>query len=96
MAGKRALIVVDPQNDYFPGGAFALWNTEETLANIERAIGAAIKSDIPVIIVQHVADPKLGLAPFFNAGTPGVEIHPGIRAAAPDAVIVTKSFADAF
>jgi nicotinamidase-related amidase len=96
MAGNRALIVIDPQNDYFPRGAFALWNTEETLCNIERTIGAAIKANIPVLIVQHVADPELGLAPFFNAGTVGAEIHPRIHAAAPDAIIVTKTFADGF
>jgi nicotinamidase-related amidase len=35
---QRALIVIDIQNDYFPGGKFALWNTESTLVNIEQAM----------------------------------------------------------
>lgn len=34
----KALIVIDIQNDYFPNGAFPLWDTENVLGNIERAI----------------------------------------------------------
>jgi|APLow6443716910_1056828.scaffolds.fasta_scaffold54729_2 nicotinamidase-related amidase len=93
---KQALIVIDLQNDYFPGGKFPLWNTDITLANTETAINKARTTNIPVILVQHVADAAKGIAPFFNAGTPGVEIHPRILAAAPDGIIVTKAFADSF
>lgn len=91
-----ALIVIDVQNDYFAQGHYPLWNAEATLANTEAAIARACARQIPVILVQHVADAARGIAPFFNAGTSGVEIHPRIRAAAPDAAIVTKSFADSF
>jgi nicotinamidase-related amidase len=93
---KKALIVIDLQNDYFPGGKFPLWNTEITLENIESAIAKARANNIPVIHVQHIADASKGIAPFFNAGTAGVEIHPRILAAAPDGIIVTKAFADSF
>lgn len=37
-----------------------------------------------------------GVAPFFNAGTSGVELHPAIAAAAPAAPVVIKSCADSF
>ncbi len=93
---KPALIVIDPQNDYFPGGAFPLHGTEATLAKIEQAIGRAREKGIPVVLVQHVADPARGIAPFFNKGTPGVEIHPRIIAAASGAPVVVKHFADSF
>ena len=93
---KRALIVIDLQNDYFPGGLFPLWNTEETLRNILAAIGKARALGIPVIHVQHVANATKGIAPFFNAGTPGVDIHPEVLAAAPDAPVVVKEYADSF
>jgi len=93
---KQALIVIDLQNDYFPGGKFPLWNTDITLANTEAAIANARARNIPVILVQHVADGKKGIAPFFNEGTTGVAIHPRVLAAAPDGIIVTKSFADGF
>jgi nicotinamidase-related amidase len=93
---QQALIVIDLQNDYFPGGQFPLWNSEAVLANTLAAIDSAHAKQIPVILVQHVAAASKGIAPFFNANTPGVEIHPAIRAAAPDAPVITKTFADAF
>ena len=91
---KKALLVIDLQNDYFPGGKFPLWNTYAILQNIERAIAKANAQGIPVIHIQHVA--KQGMAPFFNEGTPGADIHPSILAAAPKAPVVVKEFADGF
>ena len=93
---KQALVVIDLQNDYFPDGKFPLWNTDATLANTEAAIAKARAKSIPVILIQHIADGKKGIAPFFNEGTTGVDIHPRILAAAPDGIIVTKAFADGF
>lgn len=93
---NRALVVIDLQNDYFPEGKFPLWNTESTLTNVQNAIKKAISNDIPVVLVQHVASGKAGAAPFFNAGTPGVALHPGILEVAKDAKIVIKKFADSF
>ena len=90
---KKALLVIDLQNDYFPGGKFPLWNTEVVLQNIEQAIAKANAQGIPVIYIQHVAK---GVAPFFNEGTPGAEIHPRILAAAPKAPVIVKEFADSF
>lgn len=93
---KQALIVIDLQNDYFPEGKFPLWNTDVILANTEVAITKALTKNIPVILVQHIADASKGIAPFFNAGTTGVDIHPRIQTAAPDGIIITKAFADSF
>ena len=59
----KALLVIDLQNDYFPGGKFPLWNTEAVLQNIGRAIEMAKAQGIPVIHVQHIADSKMGLLP---------------------------------
>lgn len=93
---KQALIAIDIQNDYFPDGKFPLWNTDITFANIQAAIGKARAKNIPIIFVQHIADASAGIAPFFNEGTSGAEIYPPIKSAAPDAIIVTKAFADSF
>lgn len=38
---KKALLVIDLQNDYFEGGKFPLWNTDTTLSNILKAIEKA-------------------------------------------------------
>lgn len=93
---KQALIVIDLQNDYFPDGKYTLWNADSTLSNTAAAIVKARAKNIPVLLVQHVADETKGPSPFFNAGSPGVALHARIQAAAPDSVVITKQFADSF
>ena len=93
---KKALLVIDIQNDYFHGGRYPLWNADATLINIEHAITSAKSKGVPVILIQHVADPARGIAPFFNRDTDGVRIHPRILEVATDAPVVVKAFADAF
>ncbi|MBY0573344.1 MAG: cysteine hydrolase [Undibacterium sp.] len=93
---SKALLVIDLQNDYFQGGYFPLWNTDNTLDNIEAAISLATAQGIPVVHVQHLADPEIGSASFLTMGTEGAAIHPRILAAAPDAAIVVKQYADSF
>ena len=94
-SSKRALIVIDVQNDYFADGNFPLWNSEATLARIESAIARARAHDVAVILVQHLAEGGAA-APMFAAGTVGAEIHPRILAAAPEAPVVSKAHADSF
>lgn len=93
---KKALLVIDLQNDYFTGGKFPLWNTENTLQNVVKAIEKANNEGIPVVHIQHIADPKAGIAPFFNEGTEGAAIHSEVLKAAPNAKVVIKHYADAF
>ncbi len=91
---KKALLVIDVQNDYFPSGKLPLWNTDATLSSIHDAIRSAEEKGMPVILVQQLTDPKT--ASFFNPGTEGAAIHSRVREAAPNARIVTKHFADSF
>ena len=93
---KTALLIIDLQNDYFAAGAFPLWQAEETKDRIVTFMHKAEVAGVEIIHVQHIADPALGLAPFFNQSTPGAEIHPDVLAAAPNAPIVVKTFADSF
>ena len=93
---KTAVLLIDLQNDYFPNGKFPLWNTGVTLANILELIAKAKERGDKIIHVQHIASPEMGIAPFFNKGTPGAEIKTEIMEAAPDAPIVVKGFADGF
>jgi nicotinamidase-related amidase len=90
---KKALIIIDIQNDYFEDGKFPLWNAENTLNNVEKAIEKANAHNIPVILIQHISGSS---SRFFNEGTKGVEIHPRILKAAPNAKKVIKAFADSF
>jgi nicotinamidase-related amidase len=90
---KKALIVIDLQKNYFENGKFPLWNTENVLNNVEKAIEKANANDIPVILIQHVSE---GSSALFVEGTEGAEIHPRILKAAPNAKKVVKRFADSF
>ncbi len=89
-------MLIDLQNDYFPGGRFPLWNTGATLAAIEHAVALARRAGLSVVHIQHLANPAAGPAPFFIPGTPGAEIHPRVLAAAPEAPVVKKEYADSF
>lgn len=61
---KKALLVIDLQNDYFPHGKYPLWNTEQTLNQVKTAIARAKAQNIEVIHVQHIADRRKGSRRF--------------------------------
>lgn len=70
---KRALIVIDLQNDYFPGGRWTLHNIEAAADNAARLIAAARAAGNLVVHVRHEfpsAD-----APFFAPGSDGAKTH---------------------
>lgn len=70
---KRALIVVDVQNDYVHGNLpIAYPSVESSLEKIAHAIDAAKSSDIPVVVVQNVLSSN---APFMAEGSRGAELH---------------------
>ncbi len=89
----RTLLVIDVQNDYFPGGELPLWQPEATEARIVDAIGAAQARGDKVVLVQHVSPETEGL---FATGSTGAAIRPAILAAAGNAPVVVKTHADAF
>lgn len=71
---KRAIIVVDIQNEYFPDGKLLLEGIEEAASNAAKVIEHARSANELVVYVQHEsADPEF---PFFIAGTQEVAIHP--------------------
>ena len=55
---NKALLVIDLQNDYFPGGKFPLWNAEATLANVEQAINSARAKGVGVWESERAGDKK--------------------------------------
>lgn len=91
---KKALVVIDVQNDYFSSGNLPLWNADKTLDSIVELMSSAKKVHIPVVLIQHLVES--GPAPFFAKDSFGAEIHPRILEAAPDAPIIIKGHADAF
>ena len=53
---NKALIVIDLQNDYFPGGQFPLWNAHVVLSSIEAAIHTALSKKADRYKVSVLAD----------------------------------------
>jgi nicotinamidase-related amidase len=70
---RRALIVIDVQNEYVTGGLHIEYPAVATsLANIGNAMDAAHAVGVPVIVVQNWAAPT---APLFAKGSPGWQLH---------------------
>lgn len=90
---KTALLLIDIQNDYFPGGAMELEESQAAAEKAGRLLGAFRDQGLPVIHVQHIAD-RPG-ATFFLPGTPGVEIHDRVRPSHGEKVI-TKHLPNSF
>jgi nicotinamidase-related amidase len=69
----QALLLVDLQNDYFPGGAMELVGSTQAADQAGRLLRKFRERGQPVIHMQHVAT-RPG-ATFFRPDTPGVEFH---------------------
>ena len=88
-----ALLVIDIQNDYFPGGAMELEGAEAAGEKAGEAIRRFRERGLPVIHVRH-----LSVRPgstFFIPGTRGAEIHDSVRPEKAEAVI-EKNFPNSF
>jgi len=83
---KRAVVVIDIQNDYFPDGKYELVGIEKAAANAAKVIEAAREQGDRVIHVQHVFPNED--APFFTPGSEGTEIHPAVAPQAGETVVV--------
>jgi nicotinamidase-related amidase len=90
---SRALLIVDIQNDYFPGGRMELVGAEAAAGRAAELLSAFRESGEPVFHIQHVWDAPD--APFFAPGTEGVEIHSSVTPAEGEPLI-TKEHANAF
>src|SRR5262249_25118719 len=74
---KRALVLIDIQNDYFPGGKWTLSGIEPAADNAARLLAAARAAGGLVVHVRHeFPSPD---APFFAPGSEGAKVHPKAR-----------------
>ncbi|MCX4153375.1 MULTISPECIES: cysteine hydrolase family protein [Paraburkholderia] len=92
-APRRALIVIDAQNEYVTGDLPIEYpDVQTSLANIGRAMDAARAAGVPVVVVQHLAPAG---SPVFARGSERAELHPVVGGRAHDHYI-EKSRASAF
>ena len=73
---KRALIIVDLQNDYFPGGKWTLTGVEAAAANAARLLQSARAAGHLVVHIRHESS-NID-APFFVPGSEGAAIAPQV------------------
>lgn len=73
---RRALIVIDVQNEYFTGNLQIEYPpVSDSLPKIARAMDVAATAGIPVIVIQQNSPAD---APAFAEGTHGWELHPEV------------------
>jgi nicotinamidase-related amidase len=76
-APRRALIVIDVQNDYVGGNLpIEFPPIELSLANIGKAMDTATAAAIPVVVVHNVLPETM---PIMAKGTPGADLHATIN-----------------
>lgn len=77
-APRRALIVIDAQQEYFDGALPIQYpDRDESIARIRAAIEAAEQAGAPVVLVQHELPAD---APVFASGSVTHRNHPAIAA----------------
>jgi nicotinamidase-related amidase len=90
---QTALLIVDIQNDYFPGGAFELEGAEAAAKNAAKALAAFRAKKLPILHIRH--ENPSSEAGFFLPGTHGAEIHPEAAPLAGEKVLI-KHFPNSF
>lgn len=90
---STALLIVDIQNDYFPGGAMELVGAEAAGEKAGKLLNAFREKGRPVIHIQHLSI-RPG-ATFFLPGTRGAEIHASVQPLKRE-TLLQKNFPNAF
>lgn len=90
---SKALVLIDLQNDYFPGGRMELVGADTAVKKAAELLAAFRERARPVVHIRHIAT-RAG-ATFFLPDTEGAEIHAAVQPGAAERVIV-KHFPSAF
>lgn len=89
----QALLLIDIQNDYFPGGLYTLEGIDQASRTSAELLDHFRTQRLPLVHIRHeFASPE---APFFRPGAPGSEIHASVAPVAGETV-VTKNFVNSF
>lgn len=93
MDATTALLLIDIQLDYFPGGRMELVEPQAAAAKAYCLLTAFRQAKRPVFHVRHVSTRPD--AAFFLPDTGGVAFHPAVEPSQDEAVI-TKHFPNSF
>ncbi len=90
---NTALLIIDVQNDYFPGGKMTLENSEQAAENIRKVLDYFRENHLPVIHIQHISTNDG--ATFFLPDTDGFKINNRVLPQKNEKII-TKHFPNSF
>jgi nicotinamidase-related amidase len=89
----QGLLLVDIQNDYFPGGRMELVGMTEASRKAGDLLKLFRNREWPTFHVQHVEHNEE--ASFFRVNTDGVEIHESVKPLTDD-IVIQKSYPNSF
>ena len=89
----NALLLIDIQNDYFPGGSMELVGSEAAAMNAAKLLSTFREKHLPIFHIQHIAA-RPG-ATFFIHGTDGADIHASVVPIEGEEIL-TKHYPSAF
>jgi nicotinamidase/pyrazinamidase len=96
-----AVLVVDPQNDFCPGGSLGVADGDAIFPIVNAWMAAAEEAGVPVLVTRdwhpphttHFVERGGVWPPHCVQGTPGAEFHPALRV--PDnALTVSKGMGE--
>lgn len=93
MQDTPALLLIDIQNDYFPGGKMELRGAEAAARQAAKVLQCFRDRGLPIVHIAHEA--VQADATFFLPGTEGQKIHPLVHPRTGEPV-VTKNFPNGF
>jgi nicotinamidase-related amidase len=93
MEKKKALLIIDIQNDYFEGGANPLVGSFDASINAKALLKNFRENFLSVIHIQHFSA-RAG-STFFIPNTKGVEIHENVTPIAGEKIIA-KNYPNGF
>ncbi len=88
-----ALVLVDIQNDYFPGGRMELEGSAEASLRAGEILSLFRQNHLRVVHIRHLST-RPG-ATFFLPGTKGAEIHENVRPL-PAETVIEKHYPNSF
>ncbi len=90
---KRALLVIDVQNEYFPGGALPISHPQNHLQNILETMDAAASNALTTVVIRHhQPDPN---SPIFRKDSEQWDLHPEV-ASRPHDLLLDKQLPGSF
>ena len=100
METKKALVIVDVQNDFCPGGALGVQDGDRVVPVLNRYIEKFAQAGMPVLVTRDWHPPRTthfntagGLwPPHCVQGSKGAEFHPALKISS-DTVVLSKGMA---